>query len=298
MARSKGGKSGKPTKPERGAPAELEETPAPAPQAPGEEHAPMECTEPAPAEKHLELPPDDPWERFAVEDLRASDDEGEDAPGAQTPTPPGGAREPVRAPAAAPAVEIQPAAPAGGEVSFPTQEEFERGGTLHPEVEEEALDLLCFQVAAEEFAIDIRRVWEIIRPRPVTELPRVPGFVSGIISLRGQIVPIIDLRARLGFPPAEEPLPAAKMVVATYEGRPVGMTVDAVSQKVRVPASGMDATPSMLGAQESGFLRGVYRHHGRLFAVLDADAVLAFDVDTLSPAAAPVEDRGARGEAP
>jgi purine-binding chemotaxis protein CheW len=297
MARSKGGKSGKATKPERGAPATLEEAPAPAPQAPGEEHVPVESTEPALAEKPLELPPDDPWERFAVEDLRTSDDESKDAPGTQTPTPPGEPPEPVTAPAAVPAAEVQPAAPAGEEVSFPTQEAFERGGTIRPEVEEEALDLLCFQVADEEFAIDIRRVWEIIRPRPVTELPRAPGFVSGIISLRGQIVPIIDLRARLGFPFAEEPLPAAKIIVATYEGRPIGMTVDAVSQKVRVPASGMDATPSMLGTQESGFLRGVYRHQGRLFAVLDANAVLAFDVGTLGPAAAPVEDQGAKGEA-
>jgi purine-binding chemotaxis protein CheW len=140
-------------------------------------------------------------------------------------------------------------------------------------------------VAGEEFAIDIRRVWEIIRVRPVTELPGVAGFISGIISLRGEIVPVLDLRRRLGFPPPQEPSPSAKIVVAIDEGRYVGLAVDAVAHKVRVPVSGITAPSALLGAQESGFLRGVCRHDGRLLAVLNADAVLDFDASALDAGA-------------
>ncbi len=298
MARSKSGKSGKAAKPERGAPAAPPEAPSPAPEAPPDEDAPMENAGLRPAEQALDPPPDDPWERFAVEDLRAYDEGGDDAPAGRAFAPPAAPADPIPALVPSPAADVRAGPSAGGEVSFPTQEAFEQAGPSPLKAEEVTLDLLCFRVADEEFAIDIQRVWEIIRPRPVTELPRVPDFVSGIISLRGQIVPVMDLRARLGFPPPAEPISSAKIIVATYEGRPIGMTVDAVSQKVRVPGSGMDAPPSVLGAQESGFLRGVCRHQGRLFAVLNADAVLAFDVGALGSTAVSVEDRSTRGEAP
>jgi chemotaxis signal transduction protein len=166
---------------------------------------------------------------------------------------------------------------------FPTEEEYAQG-TSTAEVREESLDLLCFAVAGEEFAIDIHRVWEIIRVRPVTELPGVAGFISGIISLRGEIVPVLDLRRRLGFPPPAEPSASAKIVVAIDEGRYVGLAVDAVAHKVRVPISRITAPSALLGSQESGFLRGVCRHDGRLLAVLNADAVLDFDAEATQEA--------------
>ena len=140
-------------------------------------------------------------------------------------------------------------------------------------------DLLCFAIANEEYGIDIRRVWEIIRPRSITEIPRAPEFIRGIISLRGEIVPVLDLRRRLGFPPAEVVFPGERIVVAIHNERRIGMAVDAVSHKIRVSQDRITPPAALPGAQESGFLTGVCRHQGRLIAVLDADAVLGFHVD-------------------
>ncbi|OGP86321.1 MAG: hypothetical protein A2Y95_06050 [Deltaproteobacteria bacterium RBG_13_65_10] len=295
MARSKGRKSGNALRQKRGAPAEQPKEPAIAPEIPPNEDIPEEEALAQPAGESPDPGSADPWESFEVKGLGAGSDEGDRAFAGRAFAPPSGA--PIEAiPASAPAVVVESGPTPDVESAHPAQEAQVPVGAPRPEAEEATLDLLCFRVADEEFAIDIHRVWEIIRPRPVTDLPRVPGFISGIISLRGQIVPVMDLRARLGFPPAEVPLPSAKIIVATYEGKPIGMSVDAVSQKVRVSESKMDVPPSVLGAQESGFLRGVCRHQGGLFAVLNPDAVLAFEVSGPGSGSVHAEDPGSRGE--
>ena len=191
-----------------------------------------------------------------------------------------------------PATDLPTEAPGNaeaGEITYPTEADL--NSSITERESEAGEDLLCVAIANEEYALDIRRVWEIIRPRPITEIPRVPDFIRGIISLRGEIVPVLDLRGRLGFPPAEVVYPGARIVVAVHEGKRVGMTVDAVSHKIRVPQSRIAPPASLHGAQESGFITGVCRHQGRIIAILDADAVLGFQ------AAAP-GDRGETRQGP
>jgi len=194
--------------------------------------------------------------------------------------------------------------PGPDEFAFPPEEALHASAAVA--VEEEGSDLLCFQVAEEEYAIDIRRVWEIIRPRDVTEIPRVAEFISGIISLRGEIVPVLDLRRRLGFPPAESVYPTAKIVVAIHDGRRVGMAVDAVAHKIRVREGQVTPPTALPGASESGYLTGVCRHEGRLIAILNADTVLGFQIgaadadanDRRGAKGAPGKPLGAAGGAP
>ncbi len=170
-----------------------------------------------------------------------------------------------------------PGAPCERPMPFPTEEAYEKGGGAEAGGEETPLDLLCFTLAEEEFAIDIEGVWEIVRMRPATEIPRVPSFIRGIISLRGAIVPVVDLRLRLGFEPPESALPSEKIIVASFDGKAVGMAVDAVTSKVRVPPSNVDPPPPVLGKAEAGFLLGVCRHQGRLISVLNTAAVLGLE---------------------
>ncbi len=204
----------------------------------------------------------------------------------------------------APPALPEPPEPAPAAIAFPPEEALHASPAA--EEEEERNDLLCFQVAEEEYALDIRRVWEIIRPRAVTEIPRVPEFISGIISLRGEIVPVLDLRRRLGFQPAEFAYPTAKIVVAIHDGRRIGMAVDAVAHKIRVREGQVTPPTALPGAQESGFLTGVCRHEGRMIAILNADTVLGFRIGaadaegTLRRGAgrAPDKTRGAAGGTP
>ncbi len=138
--------------------------------------------------------------------------------------------------------------------------------------------LLAFQLADEEYAIDIEAIDEIVRPRPVTEVPLAPPFVPGVISLRGRIVTIIDLRQRLGLP--VEPFGrASRIIVATDRGRTVGFHVDGVTGVVRLSPGDIGPTPVVVGGVDGEFLGGLGRLDGRLVILLNLPRVLEFSLE-------------------
>ncbi len=94
-------------------------------------------------------------------------------------------------------------------------------------------ELMAFRIGAQEFCVDIMAVREIRGFAPATPLPQSPAFVRGVINLRGAVLPIIDLSARLGFPPAE---PTARHVIMVVQvgNQTVGLLVDAVSDILTV----------------------------------------------------------------
>jgi purine-binding chemotaxis protein CheW len=139
-------------------------------------------------------------------------------------------------------------------------------------------EMLAFRLAGEEYAIDIGAIEEIIKPRPATEVPFTPAFCPGIVSLRGRVVTIIDLRKRLGLP-AEAPGRAARVIVARGEGRVVGLLVDAVTGVVRLPPEEIEPTPAVVGAVDGEFLGGLGRVDGRLVILLNLTRVLEFTID-------------------
>ncbi len=139
-------------------------------------------------------------------------------------------------------------------------------------------ELLAFRLADEEYALDVAAIEEIIKPRPVTEVPLTPPFVTGLISLRGRIVPILDLRRRLGL--AAEPLGrASRIVVAADRGRVVGLQVDAVTGVVRLSAADIGPTPAVVGGVDGEFLEGLGRVGGRLVILLNFPRILEFSLD-------------------
>src|SRR6185369_12641767 len=79
-------------------------------------------------------------------------------------------------------------------------EDFAGGTDVAEAIDEDAEEYLCFRVATEKYAINIMAIKEIIKPREVTEVPRIPRFISGVISLRGVIIPVFDMRLRLSLP--------------------------------------------------------------------------------------------------
>jgi len=108
---------------------------------------------------------------------------------------------------------------------------------LDPVPEFERLQpLLVFQVEGTPYAVPVERVREIVRLRPITHVPRVPDDVRGVISLRGEIVQVIDVRRRLGVAP-EEPRSTSRIVIVNdAEGNRSGLLVDAVTEVLRDPS--------------------------------------------------------------
>jgi len=138
---------------------------------------------------------------------------------------------------------------------------------------EASLELLCFRVATEDYAINIMDIKEIIKPREVTEVPRVPAFVRGILSLRGIIIPVFDMRLRLGLPEGVHS-ERERIVVVKRQGGFCGVLVDQVVQVVRIAEAKLEAPPVVLEGIDREFIQGIGRVAGRMLILLDMEKVL------------------------
>ena len=137
-------------------------------------------------------------------------------------------------------------------------------------------ELLSFRLAGEEYALDILRMREIIKLAPFTEVPRAPGFVPGIISVRGTIVPVIDLRLRLRLA-ASPPSKLSRIMIVRKQDELYGLLVDEVRQPERLRQADVEPTPAVIGGIEAEFIAGIGRTENRLLILLNLDSVLTFE---------------------
>ena len=144
-----------------------------------------------------------------------------------------------------------------------------------PAGDEEVVQLTAFRVGQEEYVVDIMRVREIIRPVPITRVRKGPTFVEGVINLRGEVIPIIDLRRRFDLP-AEE-TPSRKIIILTVEGRVLGLVVDAVTEVVRVPRNAIRVAPGLFDDHQAPYFLGVCHYKNRTLLLLNVKSVVATD---------------------
>lgn len=154
--------------------------------------------------------------------------------------------------------------------------------------------LLRMAVGSESMAVPIDDVREILEVGRLTALPRTPAFVRGVMNLRGAVVPVIDLAARVGQPTIQIGRRSCVVVVeagapasdddlgsepdAHHDGQAalvVGLLVDAVFEVFDVPASGIEPVPALGTRIAASFLRGMTRAHGEVIGVLALEQVLA-----------------------
>lgn len=133
-------------------------------------------------------------------------------------------------------------------------------------------DYLSFILANEEYAVPITSLREIVRPIPITEVPRTPPYVLGVLTLRGAVLPVLDLRIRLGLPVGEEQRAARILVIETDDG-PAGILADRVAEVVRIGNEPLEPPPGALGAGAE-LLNGIIRRDGRMLIVLNLEAAL------------------------
>lgn len=153
---------------------------------------------------------------------------------------------------------------------LPVEEEL---GRSSDEVEE----YLCFKVADEEYALSIMAIKEIIKPREVTEVPRMPRFVTGVISLRGIIIPIMDMRLRLSLAVGEATGRERILVLKTSNGL-CGVLVDEVIQVVRIGGSAIEGPPTILDGVDREFVMGLGRFDNRMLILLNLETILDLNV--------------------
>ena len=142
------------------------------------------------------------------------------------------------------------------------------------DVKPETSQLVTFYLDNQEFAFKIMELQEIPRMLPLTPLPKAPPYLSGITNLRGTIIPIIDLKIKLGLNSATRTKQARIMVVHS-DGKIVGLIVDAVNEVIRVDASKLNAPPSLVANNQFKAVGAIVNLEKRLILLLDLSKILA-----------------------
>ncbi|WP_331373277.1 chemotaxis protein CheW [Sinorhizobium chiapasense] len=133
-------------------------------------------------------------------------------------------------------------------------------------------ELIAFRVGDQEFCVNIMAVREIRGWTRATRMPHAPSYVLGVINLRGAVLPIVDLSARLGMKPAE-PTVRHVIIVAQVKSQMVGLLVDAVSDILTVRDEEIQPTPDISSEFEKSFARGVLAIEGRMICLVELEAV-------------------------
>jgi len=132
---------------------------------------------------------------------------------------------------------------------------------MGPGLDDDRVELACFEVRGQLFGIDVQQIREIVRSQVVTPLPQAPGLIEGVIDLRGAIIPVVDLGRALGGEPIEHGR-RARIAIVEVEGLVFGLRVDAAADVLAVAAADIDAPPPLVAQAGYDAVRAVVRREG------------------------------------
>jgi purine-binding chemotaxis protein CheW len=194
--------------------------------------------------------------------------------------------EPVRteAPVSSPGPEPLGAGPAAEAVvrrsedqKMPVAHEAPGEGPAAPSDEAaQELEMLAFLLGREEYVVPVDQVREVLKPREITPVPHTPDHILGVCSLRGTVLPIVDLTLRLGLAAGTRDEKSRIIVTGSDADDQVGLFVDRVRGVVRFPASAVRTAPETV-EQEAECLKGIARRDDRLFIILDVEKAVGVE---------------------
>ena len=132
---------------------------------------------------------------------------------------------------------------------------------------------VVFRLLGEDYALSIAGVHTVEKIMPITRVPNAPPFVDGVVNLRGDVVPVINLRRRLGLPPADADVDA-HIVVALEDDQLVGLIVDEISHVMSLPQTAIQAAGQVVGETNRSFLQGIAKNEDKLIVILDLERVV------------------------
>jgi purine-binding chemotaxis protein CheW len=150
---------------------------------------------------------------------------------------------------------------------------------LEEEELEDLVELICFELEDEEYAIQLRDVREVIKMKDITVVPKAPVYIPGIIALRGQIIPIFDLRKRVGLASKEFDR-YTRIIVVINHGEKVGLIVDVITGVARINEKLIEPTPAVISGVEASFISGVGRYQKRMLIILNLHRVIDAGADS------------------
>ncbi len=135
---------------------------------------------------------------------------------------------------------------------------------------------VVFKLGRQELGIEISQVHEVLNWRAPAPVPRAPAFVEGVIDLRGEVVPVVDMRKRLGLA-ATEPGPDTRIIVVGYGEERIGLIVDHVSEVSRIPDTAVARAPKYFRGLTAELIQGLARFGDRLVVLVHIDRILSSD---------------------
>jgi len=130
---------------------------------------------------------------------------------------------------------------------------------------------LVFSISGEECGIELSKVSEIIRPQKTTPFPGVPKYINGIINLRGAVMPLMDIRKRLGvkaFPKKE------RVIIVSIHNEKIGLLVDSVNEITNIDDNNIASPPAIFRGIKPEYLKGIGKIPERLIILLNLDNLL------------------------
>ncbi|MUK36047.1 chemotaxis protein CheW [Aliivibrio fischeri] len=144
------------------------------------------------------------------------------------------------------------------------------------QVNDEVLQWVTFQLEEETYGINVMQVREVLRHTEIAPVPGAPGYVLGIINLRGNVVTVIDTRSRFGLMQGEI-TDNTRIIVIESERQVIGILVDSVAEVVYLRSSEIDTTPSVGTEESAKFIQGVSNRDGNLLILVDLNKLLSDD---------------------
>jgi purine-binding chemotaxis protein CheW len=135
------------------------------------------------------------------------------------------------------------------------------------------IQVACFRLGNDLYAVDIMRIREIIRPQKFTVLPRTPAFVEGIINLRGVVIQVIDMHRRFGLPPRPI-VHTSRLLIVTIAEQLIGLVVDDVTEVLTVPVRDIKPPPKVAGGIGAEYLVGICLAKDSMIMLLNLDRML------------------------
>lgn len=134
------------------------------------------------------------------------------------------------------------------------------------------IQVACFTLDENTYAVDIMRIREIIKPQKLTSLPKAPPYVEGVINLRGSVIPVIDLRKRFDLP-VREIDSGVRLLIVRVAKQLLGFVVDNVTEVITVPAKDIKPPPQIAGGIGAQYLLGVCLSEESLIILLNIDTI-------------------------
>ncbi|MCI5125227.1 MAG: purine-binding chemotaxis protein CheW [Candidatus Electrothrix sp. AR5] len=155
---------------------------------------------------------------------------------------------------------------------------FTAGKTTDQEEKEQLMQLVGFTIGNEQFGVNILMVQEIIRSAPITSVPNSPDFIEGVINLRGNIIPVIELRKRLNLFQKDSASQDSWILILDINSRVTGFIVDSVTRVLKIMESTIEPPPEVVVAGLANqYIRGVCDIGEGLLIMLDFNRILLAD---------------------